>query len=235
VTRSAADRLIIALDVPGAEAALDLDARLGPSVRWVKVGLELFTAAGPDVVRALRARGRRVFLDLKLHDIPNTVAGAVRAAAALEVDLLTLHAEGGPDMMRAAREARDASGADMRLLAVTLLTSLSGGEYPEVYRSAIPGERVLAFASGAREAGMDGVVASPLELPLLAAGFPPGFLKVTPGIRPAGGAVQDQARVATPLAALRAGATHLVVGRPVTAAPDPASAARDLIGGIAAV
>jgi orotidine-5'-phosphate decarboxylase len=223
------DRLIVALDVPTREAALELDGRLGEEVRWVKVGLELFTAAGPDVVRALGDRGRRVFLDLKLHDIPHTVAGAVRAALALGVDLLTLHAEGGPEMMHAAREARDEAGAPARLIAVTLLTSLRGAEYPEVYRSTNPTDRVVAFARAARDAGLDGVVSSPLELSRLATDFPPEFLKVTPGIRPAGNAPGDQARIATPGAALRAGATHLVIGRPITAAPDPGAAVRRLL------
>ena len=228
---TARDKLIVALDVPGAAEALELNRRLGDEVRWVKVGLELFTAAGPGVVEALRASGRRIFLDLKLHDIPNTVAGAVRSASRLGVDLVTLHAEGGPAMMRAAAAERGPQGSP-RLLAVTVLTSLDGSEYPEVYRAGVQ-DRVRAFARAAHEAGMDGVVASPQELGALAEVLPAGFLRVIPGIRPVGSAADDQARVATPGAALRAGATHLVVGRPITRALDPAAAARAVLQEIA--
>jgi orotidine-5'-phosphate decarboxylase len=222
----ARERLIVALDLPDAKAALDLDRRLGGEVRWVKVGLELYTAEGPAIVRALRDRGRRVFLDLKLHDIPNTVAGAVRSAAGLDIDLLTMHAEGGPAMMRSAVEARG-SGRP-KLLAVTVLTSLDGSEFPGVYQTEV-GERVLAFAQAAVQAGMDGVVASPRELPRLVPTLPANFLRVIPGIRPADAALDDQARVATPRAALNAGATHLVIGRPITRAEDPARAARAIL------
>jgi orotidine-5'-phosphate decarboxylase len=183
------------------------------------------------VVEALRDSGRRIFLDLKLHDIPNTVAGAVRSASRLGVDLLTVHAEGGPAMMRAAVAERGPQGSP-RLLAVTVLTSLDGSEYPEVYRAGVE-DRVRAFARAARESGMDGVVASPQELPTLAEELPAGFLRVIPGIRPAGSAALDQARVATPEAALRAGATHLVVGRPITRAPDPGAAVRAILQEIA--
>jgi len=228
------DRLIVALDTPGEAEALALVDSLGGDLRRVKVGLELFIAAGPGIVRKLRARDLRVFLDLKLHDIPNTVAGAVRSAARHGVDLLTLHAPGGPAMMRAAAAARDASGTSLRLLAVTVLTSLDGSEFPEVYRSGDPAERVRAFAASARDAGMDGVVCSPRELSLLSTAFPDGFLRVTPGIRPAGTASQDQARVATPAEALRGGASFLVVGRAITAAPDPAAALASVLAEMAA-
>jgi len=219
-------RLIVALDVPDSRAALELDRRLGDEVLWVKVGLELFTAAGPPIVETLRAKGRRVFLDLKLHDIPNTVAGAVRNASRLGAELLTLHAEGGPAMMRAAAEAR--ADTSMNLLAVTVLTSLDGSEYPDVYQAAIP-DRVLAFAEAAIEAGMNGVVASPTELATLVPFVPSNFLRVIPGIRPANAPTHDQSRVATPRAALIAGATHLVIGRPITQASDPAQAAHAIL------
>jgi orotidine-5'-phosphate decarboxylase len=142
----ARDRLIVALDFPSGGEALDFDRRLEDEILWVKVGLELYTAAGPEVVRELKARGRRVFLDLKLHDIPNTVAGGVRAATGHGVDLLTLHAEGGPEMMQAAASSRDEAKSGLRLLAVTVLTSLTGGEYPDVYRSDDVGARVMSFA-----------------------------------------------------------------------------------------
>jgi len=222
----ARQRLIVAFDVPDLSSALELDRRLGNEVGWVKIGLELFTAEGPPVVTALRERGRRVFLDLKLHDIPNTVAGAVKSASRLGVDLLTLHAEGGPAMMRAAVAAR--ANTRVSLLAVTVLTSLDGNEYPGMYRSAIE-DRVLTFAEAAVETGMDGIVASPRELAKLVSFVPSDFARVIPGIRPAGSSTDDQARVATPRAALIAGATHLVVGRPITQASDPAAAARSIL------
>lgn len=226
---TARERLIVAYDVPGLGEALELDRRLGEATLWAKVGLQLFTAAGPQVVEELKARGRRVFLDLKLHDIPNTVAGGVASAAAHGVDLLTLHAEGGPAMMQAAAASRDEAGTGLRLLAVTVLTSLDGSEYPEVYRPGPVFDRVAVFARAAAEAGMDGVVCSPLELERLAPVLPPEFLRVTPGIRPAGGDLGDQARAGSPAAALSAGASHLVVGRPITRAADPAVAAAGIL------
>src|SRR5262245_16322306 len=222
----ARQRLIVAYDVPNLSSALELDRRLGEDRGWVKIGLELFIAEGPRVVIAFRERGRRVFLDLKLHDIPNTVAGAVKSASRLGVDLLTVHAEGGPAMMRAAAEAR--ANTRVNLLAVTVLTSLDGSEYPGLYGTDIEG-RVLTLAEAAVEAGMDGIVASPRELPKLVPFVPSDFSRVIPGIRPADASTQDQARVATPRAALMAGATHLVVGRPITQAPDPAKAARMIL------
>jgi len=229
-TVTARERLIVAYDVPGFEAALELDRRLEDATLWAKVGLQLFTAAGPGVVEELKTRGRRVFLDLKLHDIPNTVAGGVAAAAAHGVDLLTLHAEGGPAMMQAAAAARDEAGTALRLLAVTVLTSLDGSEYPQVYRPGPVFDRVLAFARAAAEAGVDGVVCSPLELEDLVPAIPETFLRVTPGIRPTGEALGDQARASSPATALAAGATHLVVGRPISRAADPAAAARAILG-----
>ena len=222
----ARQRLIVAFDVPDARSAFELDRQLGRDISWVKVGLELFTAEGPSLVREFVTRGRRVFLDLKLHDIPNTVAGAVKNASRLGAELLTLHAEGGPAMMRAAAEAR--SDSRLNLLAVTVLTSLDGTEFPGVYHAGVE-DRVLAFAEAAIEAGMNGVVASPRELPRLVPFVPSDFLRVIPGIRPADSATQDQARVATPRTALMAGATHLVVGRPITQAKDPAEAARAIL------
>ncbi len=223
------DRLIVALDFPDAAGALELVDRLGDEVHRYKIGLELFTAEGPPVVREVLSRGKGVFLDLKLHDIPNTVAGAVRSASHLGVDLLTLHVEGGPEMLRAAAAARDAAGRRLRLLGVTVLTSLTGAEFPQVYRDPDPARRVLAFARAAMEAGLDGVVASPVELPALRVALPDTFLKVIPGIRFAGAGVHDQARTATPAAALSAGATHLVVGRTITAAADRVEAARAVL------
>ncbi len=221
---------IVALDLPGAREALALVDRL-PGAEWVKVGLQLFTAAGPDVVRALRDRGRRVFLDLKFHDIPNTVARAVESAAALGVELLTLHASGGSAMMRAARRAAGGAGKGPALYAVTMLTSLSEPELAEAWgREALRAEEeVVRLAALARDAEMDGVVASVHELPAIHERV--GGLRVlTPGIRLAGDDAGDQARVATPARAARLGADFLVIGRSVTAAPDPAAAFQRLLG-----
>lgn len=217
--------VVLALDVTDPDTALRVLDRL-PDLRWVKLGSVLMTGAGAPFVRQVTSRGLQVFLDLKWHDIPNTVAGAVKSASRLGVDLLTLHAEGGPAMMRAAVAAR--ANTRVNLLAVTVLTSLEGNEYPGVYRANIE-DRVLAFAEAAVEAGMDGIVASPRELSKIVPFVPSDFARVIPGIRPAGASTDDQARVATPRAALIAGATHLVVGRPITQAPDPAAAARSIL------
>jgi orotidine-5'-phosphate decarboxylase len=215
---------IVALDVPDQQGALVLAERIGPRAEWVKVGLQLFTAAGPGVVRALRERGRRVLLDLKLHDIPNTVGRAVESAAALGVDLLTLHASGGRAMLRAAREAAGADGP--RLFAVTVLTSLSAEELAEAWgRGGLSAEEEVGrLARLAADTGMDGVVSSVHEAARIRAEAGERLRILTPGIRLAGDAPGDQARVATPADAARAGAEFVVVGRSVTAAPDPAAA-----------
>ena len=215
---------ILALDVPDAASAFALLERVGPGADFVKVGLQLFTAEGPEVVRALHARDCRVFLDLKLHDIPNTVASAVRSAAALGVELLTLHASGGAAMMRAARAAAGDEGP--ALLAVTVLTSLSAEETAEAWgRDTVTAEaEVERLARMAHACGMDGVVASVHELPAIRGSLPRGFRVLTPGIRLAGDDAGDQTRVATPAEAVRLGADYLVIGRSVTAAADPAAA-----------
>ena len=215
---------IVALDLPGATQALALLDRL-PRVQWVKVGLQLFTAEGPALVTALREQGLRVFLDLKFHDIPNTVAHAVESAAALGVDLLTLHASGGAAMMRAARTAAGEPGQGPVLLAVTVLTSLGETELAESWgRDRVSAEEeVVRLAALARDAGMDGVVASVHELTAIRARV--GGLRVlTPGIRLAGDQAGDQTRVATPARAAALGADYLVIGRSVTTAPDPTAA-----------
>ena len=226
---SPADRIIVALDGLEAEAALAFTRRV-PDLRWVKVGLELFTATGPPVVRALREQGLRVFLDLKFHDIPATMAGACASAARLGADLLTVHACAGSAALLAAQTAAVA-GAEAAglpaptLLAVTVLTSwearrfqqeLAIGEAVETY--------VARLASLAAETGVGGCVCSPLEVAALRAVHPHPFALVTPGIRPAGSDSGDQARVLTPSAALAAGASQLVIGRPITTAADPAAA-----------
>ena len=220
-------RLIVALDVPGAAQAEALVERLKGIVGMFKVGSQLFTAAGPDFVRGLTSRGGSVFLDLKYHDIPNTVANAVAAAASLGVSLLDVHALGGLEMMRAAVAA--GHGAGPRLLSITVLTSHDESNLARLGLSGGITACVRRLALLAREAGMDGVVASPHEVALIREACGVDFLVVTPGIRPAGSKPGDQARAATPAAALRAGASYLVVGRPITEAADPAEAARAVL------
>ncbi|HVO11418.1 MAG TPA: orotidine-5'-phosphate decarboxylase [Vicinamibacteria bacterium] len=223
----ARDRLIVALDVPTGEDALGLADRLAGHVGMLKVGSQLFTAAGPELVRALAARQQRVFLDLKFHDIPNTVAGAVESACRLGVRLLTMHAAGGAAMMQAAARAR--GDASTRLLAITVLTSHDAGTLAEIGLAGPLPEAVRRLARLAQASGLDGVVCSPEEAALVREACGRGFLIVTPGIRPSGAAAGDQARATTPSAALSAGADHLVVGRPVIAAPDPAAAAEAIV------
>jgi orotidine-5'-phosphate decarboxylase len=215
--------VIVALDTPDAAGALALVDRLGHAATFYKVGLELYTRAGPDVVRALRDRGKRVFLDLKLLDIPNTVAGAVRAAGELEVELLTVHATGGEAMLRAARDAADGR---VRLLAVTLLTSLEPTAVEAVWGRELLSLRdeVVRLAGLAARAGIEGVVSSAQEAAPLRRALGPDAYLVTPGIRLAGTDPHDQARVATPAEAVAAGADALVIGRTVTASGDPAAA-----------
>jgi orotidine-5'-phosphate decarboxylase len=221
----ARDRLIVALDVPHEEKARELVQSLGDSVRFYKVGKELFTAVGPSIVRDLVASGKKVFLDLKFHDIPNTVAGAVRTAASLGVSLLTVHASGGSKMLKAAAEAAAQSPSRPTVLAVTVLTSLAAPDLAEIGVESEVEAQVLRLAGLALHAGCGGIVASAQEAVRLRRSFGAAFTLVTPGIRPAGAAAADQARVVTPADAIRAGATYLVVGRPITASDDPAAAA----------
>ena len=225
------DRLIVALDVPGLAEAERVIEPLAGVVSTFKVGSQLFTAAGPGAVELVRKRGGRVFLDLKYHDIPAQVAGAVREAARLGVTLLTVHASGGTAMLRAAAEAAAAGGHDRpRVLAVTVLTSLDRATLHRELQTPVAVEgQVVHFAGLARDAGCDGVVAAPREAARLRAMLGRNWLIVTPGIRPAGAAAGDQVRVATPAVACRAGADYLVVGRPITGAADPAAAAAAII------
>jgi len=227
--RLSRERLIVALDAPDAGEARRLVWQLGDAVLFYKVGKELFTAAGPDVVRELVATGKRVFLDLKFHDIPNTVAGAVRSAASLGVSMLTIHASGGLPMMRAAAQASADSKAKPAVLAVTVLTSLGDAELQETGVSDGVEAQVLRLAALALQGGCSGVVASAQEAARLRQSLGSGFTLVTPGIRPAGGDAADQARVVTPEAAICSGADYLVVGRPITQASDPQQAARAII------
>jgi orotidine-5'-phosphate decarboxylase len=223
------DRILVALDFPDAPAALESAEALRGRVGGFRVGNELFTAEGPALVRTLTSRGDRVFLDLKFHDIPNTVAGAVRSAANLGVWMVNVHAAGGRAMMTAAREAADHAsqrGAQRTLvIGVTVLTSLDAGALRETGIEARPADQVVRLAQFARESGLDGVVCSPQEVERVRSACGPGFLIVTPGIRGAGDAKGDQARTATPAGAVQAGADYLVIGRPITAAKDLAAAA----------
>lgn len=218
--------VIVALDVPSADEARGLVDRLGDRGDFYKVGLELYTRAGPAFVRELTESGKRVFLDLKLHDIPNTVGAAVRAAVDLNVDLLTVHASGGPRMMQAAVDASGDGRERLRLLAVTVLTSMTADDLEAAWGRedlSVSGE-VERLTDLAVASGVHGVVASPLEARRIRARTPEGFLIATPGIRPSGADAGDQKRVATPADAVWAGADHLVIGRAITRAPDPAAA-----------
>ncbi len=217
---------IVALDYGSADEALALVRRLGDRCRFYKVGSELFTAAGPQVVRALIDVGAEVFLDLKFHDIPNTVAGAVRTAAALGVRLLTVHASGGAAMLRAAQEAASTGMGDCRLLAVTVLTSFDAAGLAEAWgRDRVEVEsEVVRLAGEAAAAGLHGVVCSGAEAGAVRAAHGHRLALLVPGIRLAGGSSHDQRRVMTPAAAQAAGARYLILGRAVTAAADPSRA-----------
>lgn len=221
-------RLIVALDFSDASGALELAARLEPAICRLKVGKELFTSEGPALVDELSRRGFQVFLDLKFHDIPNTVAQACMAAARLGVWMVNVHALGGRRMMAAAREALERSAARPRLVAVTVLTSMEPADLAEVGVAGDPEAEVLRLAALARDSGLDGVVCSAREAAMLRREIGRDFCLVTPGIRPAGAGLDDQSRVTTPLDAIRAGSDYLVVGRPITRAADPCAAARAL-------
>lgn len=222
--------IIIALDLPTPEAALSIVDGVGDGASFYKVGPALYTSTGPSLLRELRDRGKRVFLDLKFHDIPNTVARAVEAAARLDVALLTLHASGGSTMMQAAREAAGDEGP--KLLGVTLLTSLTPADVEQVWGKNLLSlrEEVIRLTGLAADAGVDGVVTSVLEAEVIKRRYGQEFLVVTPGIRPAGAGAADQRRTATPGEAVRAGADYVVVGRPITGAVDPAEAVARIRG-----
>ena len=228
-------RLIVALDLPSAAAALHLVDRLELTCQWFKVGLELFVAAGPAILEPLVERGHSIFLDLKFHDIPNTVAGAVRSAATLGARMINVHAGGGPAMLAAAKHALDAFPDPPQLLAVTVLTSMDQAEVNAVGLKLSPSAQVQFLARMCLDAGIRGFVCSPQEVAALRAMAGHEAALVIPGIRPAGADAGDQKRIATPAEALRKGASHLVVGRPITEAPDPARAAEAILREMAAV
>lgn len=228
------DRLIVALDFHTMEDVRTFVAKLGDSVSYYKVGMELFYAVGGKAVTWLRREGKHVFLDLKLHDIPNTVAGGLCSLMHLGADMLNVHASGGLTMMKTAadrlhKKAAEAGIPCPKLIAITVLTSISSAEWQGVGQTCALKDSVLRLARLAKEAGLDGVVASPQEAEAIRAACGEDFLIVTPGVRPAGTSTDDQSRIATPRAALMAGASHLVIGRPIRAADDPKAAAEAIL------
>lgn len=228
------DRLIVALDFPTLEQAQACVEECGDAVSYYKVGMELYYAAGSAVISYLKSKGKQVFLDLKLQDIPNTVAHALTVLSALGADMMNVHAVGGPKMMAEALKAvHEAAAKEGRiapkLIAVTILTSMDEEQFAALNYSNTIAEQVVALAKLAREAGMDGVVASPREAAAIRAACGPDFLIVTPGVRPAGASLDDQSRVATPAGAFANGSSHIVVGRPVTKASDRRAAALAIV------
>lgn len=223
--------IIVALDFPDADSAMRIVDVLDPALCRVKVGKELFTRQGPELVRRIDAAGFEVFLDLKFHDIPNTVAGAVRAAAELGVWMVNVHASGGRAMLVAARQALG-EGTRTKLTAVTVLTSLTAEDLQEVGVDGYPEQQVLRLARLTADCGLDGVVCSAREIDLLRNNLPREFLLVTPGIRPLGDSAGDQKRIETPAAALAKGSDYLVIGRPITQAADPAQKLRAILSSL---
>jgi orotidine-5'-phosphate decarboxylase len=221
--------LILALDVPTREEAAPLLRQLRGHLRWVKLGLQMFTAYGPNYVREVAGMGFDIFLDLKLHDIPNTVAKAVESLGPLPIRMLTLHTSGGAEMMRAAAAAQQKTNPNLLLLGVTVLTSTDAAGLNEIGVTASPADQVARLGQLAVGAGLNGLVCSPLEVELLRRKLPPSTQLVTPGIRPAGEDVGDQKRIMTPAEAARAGSSYIVVGRPILKATDPAAAARAIL------
>ena len=228
-------RVIVALDYPDAATALQLVEDLTPDLCRLKVGKELFTRAGPQLVEALVGRGFDVFLDLKVHDIPNTVASACHAAADLGVWMVNVHAQGGERMLQAAREGVQCGSHAPQLIAVTILTSMDENDLAAVGLSGSPQDNVLRLASLAHQCGLDGVVCSSRETGMLRERLGKDFSLVTPGIRPAGSQADDQRRVMTPVDAISAGSSYLVIGRPVTRADDPVSVLRTINSDLSAL
>jgi orotidine-5'-phosphate decarboxylase len=222
--------LILALDVPTREAAAPILRQLRGQLRWVKIGLQMFTAYGPDYVREVAGLGFNIVLDLKLHDIPHTVAKAVESLAPLPIQMLTLHTAGGGEMLRAAQAAQQKTNPNLLLLGVTVLTSMDTAGLQEIGVNAASADQVARLGQLAADSGLRGLVCSPLEVRLLRQKLPAGLQLVTPGIRPAGEAgSDDQKRVMTPADAARAGSSYIVVGRPILQAADPAAAARAIL------
>jgi orotidine-5'-phosphate decarboxylase len=222
--------LILALDVPSREEAAPILRQLRGQLRWVKIGLQMFTAYGPNYVREVAGMGFNIFLDLKLHDIPNTVAKAVESLGPLPISMLTLHTAGGGEMMRAAKAAQQKTNPNLLLLGVTVLTSMDSAGLQEIGVASPSAEQVARLGKLAADSGLRGLVCSPLEVQLLRSKLPADMQLITPGIRPASEAgSDDQKRVMTPADAARAGSTYIVVGRPILQATDPAAAARAIL------
>lgn len=224
------NRLIVALDVHTMDDVRSLVSTLGDTVTYYKVGMELFYSVGPDVVRLLKEQGKHVFLDLKLHDIPNTVAGGLASLMGLGADIVNVHASGGYTMMKTAATKLHAAAAEQgipcpKIIGVTVLTSMNEDDWAKLGETEPMADRVTRLAKLAKAAGLDGVVASPQEAASICEACGDDFLIVTPGVRPAGASLDDQSRIATPAQALQNGATHLVIGRPIRAAKDPKAAA----------
>ena len=224
------NRLIVALDVHTMDDVRSLVSTLGDTVTYYKVGMELFYSVGPDVVRLLKEQGKHVFLDLKLHDIPNTVAGGLASLMGLGADIVNVHASGGYTMMKTAATKLHAAAAEQgipcpKIIGVTVLTSMNEDDWKKLGETEPMADRVTRLAKLAKAAGLDGVVASPQEAAGIREACGDDFLIVTPGVRPAGASLDDQSRIATPAQALKNGATHLVIGRPIRAAKDPKTAA----------
>lgn len=228
-------RVIVSMDFPDKEACLLLAERLNPAECRLKIGKELFTLEGPSLLEALMQKDFEIFLDLKYHDIPNTVAGACRAAAELGVWMLNVHASGGSKMMLAAREAVDKSNQSPLLIAVTVLTSMSAEDIKELHIQQTPEQQVVALASLAKQSGIDGVVCSAQEAKILSNQLGKDFCLVTPGIRPAGSSQDDQQRIMTPAKAIAAGSHFLVIGRPITRAEDPQASLEAILQEIATI
>ena len=231
MTCPAKEKIIVALDAPDSASALRLVDDLQDAVSWVKVGLQLFTAEGPSIVRALKERRLKVFLDLKFHDIPNTAHEAMRSAVGLGADMATIHLSGGGKMVRAAIEG--ASGSSLLVLGVTVLTSFDETELRRIGVQRTPEEQVTELVTLGRQCDLRGVVCSPKEIAPLRSKFGDALTIVTPGVRPSGSSADDQQRVMTPAEAVRAGASHLVIGRPITAAKSPREAALRIAAEIA--
>ncbi len=226
-------QILVAMDFDSSKACLDMADRLNPELCRLKVGKELFTVAGPQVVEGLMAKGFDVFLDLKFHDIPNTTAKAVKAAAEMGVWMVNVHASGGERMMAAARNELDKrTGPNPLLIAVTVLTSMEQSDLTQVGISCTPQAQVSSLAALAKTSGMDGVVCSAMEASMLSRELGSDFCLVTPGIRPANTAADDQRRIVTPADAIAAGSHYLVIGRPITQSADPVATCRDIAASI---
>lgn len=228
-------KLIVALDFDNLETALDLVDRVGPSVEWYKVGKQLFTLYGPQAVKALKEKGKKVFLDLKFHDIPNTVAQAVRSALTIGADMTNVHATGSGAMLTAAGAMAKEVDPEAILLAVTVLTSMNQDELNKIGLEVTPEEQVVRLAKLTQASGVPGVVCSALEISAIREACGEDFVLVVPGIRPAGSSADDQKRIMTPAQAAEAGADYIVVGRPVTKAENPSAAADAITAELASV